>query len=101
MMFFDATARPARYEKRWSGNELESGASYPLFRSRLWNEQTSARYVTYREARGTRAHHFHHITNRLSSPLVSLISTLGCVVVIRANKVELPTSSSIESRYNC
>jgi len=23
MMFFDATARPARYEKRWSGNELE------------------------------------------------------------------------------
>lgn len=36
MMFFDATARPgpagALRGKRWSGNELESAASYALFR---------------------------------------------------------------------
>lgn len=52
MMFFDATALPARYEKRWSGNELESASSYPLFRGRLWNEQRGARGYT-REAHGT------------------------------------------------
>lgn len=44
MMFFDATARPG---KRWSGNELESAASYPLFRLGYGADTEARRGGTY------------------------------------------------------
>lgn len=33
MMFFDATARSARYGKRWSGNEFESASFLSAFQT--------------------------------------------------------------------
>lgn len=40
MMFFDATARPARYGKRWSGNELESASFLSAFQTTVMERRS-------------------------------------------------------------
>lgn len=73
MMFFDATAR---YEKRWSGNELESAASYLLFRAR-YKMDIEAHRPRVRNAPPTYAYHFCR-TPRPHYESVEFISRLPC-----------------------
>lgn len=75
MMFFDATAR---YEKRWSGNELESAASYLLFRAR-YKMEIEAHRPRVRNALPTHTifvERRDRIMNRSSSSLVYLVITV-------------------------
>lgn len=55
MMFFDATARPARYGKRWSGNELESAKLPIRFSDHGYGTDTEASRACYVTAPGRHA----------------------------------------------
>lgn len=61
MMFFDATARSARYGKRWSGNEPESASFLSAFHTAVmkWTQKRLARVLQRRPGR------VHNITHNI------------------------------------